>query len=301
MLLLLAVGCRAGNRPAPASTGSAHPSAPATSAAALTPKREVRFKTADGQLLDGDLYLAEDHSAPAVVLIHHYGGDRSEFAPLVDLLRRADKRYTVLAFDCRGAGDVPPALHPGKLDAGELGSQDLRAAIHEVIRQTGGHARGVVLVGSSFGAALASKVAFDEPKVMALALISPGAAIQNVDIYHPYAQVRNLPTFLAGAADDNVSRMPLQYLSRMAIAGTVKRYPGSVHWPKLIGDAHPELWKDLESFLMRVFKDKPEPRHSLYYAPGKQPGAKKGKHPGVKPRAANEGVVRLKLPGGASR
>ncbi len=295
-LALFLAGCNSGKASAPAKKAAAPPPAPSASTAAApsaaTAKREVQFKTADGQMLAGDLYLAADKSAPAVVLVHRRDGDRSEFEPLVRLLVRAEKRYTILAFDQRGDGASPPPLHPGKLGPGEIGSQDVRAAIHEVLEQTGGHASGVVLVGSSLGAALVSEVAFSEPKVTALALISPGASIAGVDIYHPYAQVRNLPTFLAGADKDTISHLPLESLTRMATAGTVKLYSGGAHSAQMVGAAHPELWKDLEAFLMGVFKDKPQKRQSLYYAPGKEPGAKAARlkqHVGRKARAGGAG------------
>ena len=290
----LLLGCRSGKTSAPSSTASVHPAAPPprTAGAAPTPKQSVHFKTADGQELAGDLYLAANRSAPAVVLVHRQGDSRAEFAPLVKRLIRADQRYTVLAFDLRGAGDSPPPRHEAKLDPGEPGAQDVRAAIAEVLSASGQHARGVVLVGSSLGAALVSRVAFSEPKVTALALISPGAAIDGVSIYQPYAQVRNLPTFLAACSDDNISKAPLNALSRMAMAGTVKLYSGGAHSAQMVGAAHPELWKDLEAFLMGVFKDKPQKRQSLYYAPGKEPGAKAARlkqHVGRKARAGGAG------------
>ncbi len=210
------------------------------------------------------------------MLVHKQGGARDEFAPLVQRLIRADKRFTVLAFDLRGAGDSPPPLHEATLDPGEPGTQDVHAAIAEVLEASGQKARGVVLVGSSLGAALVSRVAFSEPKVTALALISPGSAIDGVAIYQPFAQVRNLPAFLAASGEDEISKAPLNALSRMAMAGTVKSYAGRVHSAGAIGAAHPELWKDLESWLMSVYDDKPVKRVSLYYAPGKEPGAKGG-------------------------
>jgi len=274
-LVVFAVGCNSGKTPAPAPTIAAGPSqAPAKSEPPPTAKRDVHFKTADGQMLAGELYLAADHSAPAVVLVHRQDGTHAEFAPLLQRLAKADQRFTLLAFDRRGSGTSPPPLHPGKLGPGELGSQDVRAAIHEVLEQSGGHARGVVLVGSSLGAALVSRVAYDEPKVTALALISPAAAIDGVDVYHPYAQVRNLPTFLAASSDDVISRSPMDALSHMAMAGTIKRYSGRYHSAQLMGQAHPEFWKDLQVWLMGEFDEKPVKRQSLYYAPGKEPGAK---------------------------
>lgn len=279
-LVVFAVGCQSGKTPAPAPSAAPRPAqVPAKAGPPPTPKREVHFKTGGDEELGGDLYLARDRSAPAVVLVHQLGGTRAEFAPLVKLLVRARKRFTVLAFDQRSP--VAAQAGPVKEEPGERGSKDVRAAIREVLQASDQKARSVVLVGSSLGAALVSRVAFSEPKVSALALISPGAGLHGVDLYHPYAEVRNLPTFVAAASGDPISRMPLDVLSRMAMSGTAKRYAGKAHSAKLLGEAHPQLWKDLEAWLMGVFDKKPVKRQSLYYAPGKEPGAKAKRHPRV--------------------
>ena len=57
---------------------------------------------------------------------------------------------------------------------------DVHAAVSHALEASEQKARGVVLIGSSLGAALVAKVAWTEPKVTALALVSPGAAIDGV-------------------------------------------------------------------------------------------------------------------------
>ncbi len=131
----------------------------------------------------------------------------------------------------------------------------------------------MVLLGSSFGATLSSLVAFDEPKVTALGLISPGAAIRGVDIYRPYSEVRNLPTLVAGAEDDTISRDPLSSLSKMAMKPTLKRYSGARHAAEFLAAEHATLWQDVQGWLVSVHGVRPEPRRSLYHAPGKEPKA----------------------------
>lgn len=241
-----------------------------------TAGKPVTFESEDGATLAGDLYLAKP-DAPAVVLVHRLFGERSEWAPLVESLRRADQRYTVLTFDLRGHGaSKAPEKKPSADSKTEL-ARDVKAAIEHVLGATKEKARGVVLVGSSFGATLASLVAFDQPKVTALALVSPGAAIRGVDLYRPYSEVRNLPTFIAGAEADTVSRDPLDAVGRMAQRGKVQRYPGARHGAEFLGQEHPRLWKDLGSWLASVYDEAPVVRRSLYYAPGKEPEAKKKK------------------------
>jgi len=258
------------NPPAPA---SAAPSAVAP-APAPTPRSDATFTSEDGAALAGDLYVASDLAAPCVVLVHRLNGDRSEFAPLAQRLAKAPKRFTVLSFDLRGHGASKP---PEKAKPGDTSSlfKDVDAAIRHVLDVTKGKSKGVVLVGTSLGAALVTEVAFRQAKVTGLALVSPGASIAGHDLYRPYAEIRNLPTFIAGAKEDTVSSEPLGTLEKMASKGTIKRYDGPRHSAAHLAEQHPELWDDLESWLMQAFELAPTPRVSLQYAPGKEPGAKR--------------------------
>lgn len=280
LALALVVGCESEepNSPAPIAP-------PAVSSAALppppppTPRKPVTFASKDGASLAGDLYLSTDASAPVAVLVHRLSADRGEMEPLAKRLSLAPKRFTVLNFDLRAHGASKP---PEKAKLGDTKdmAKDVDAAIAHALEATGGKARGVVLVGSSLGATLASEVAFSQPKVTALALISPGAAISGHDLYKPYAEVRNLPTFIAGAQEDTVSREPLGSLEKMAMSGTVKRYEGSRHSAGHIADEHAELWSDLEAWLLGVFDAQLVPRVSLYRAAEKEP---------VKPKVKGSG------------
>lgn len=281
-LALVAGGCDSSGGPPPAPAASAAPAAaPRPVPPPPTEKKPVTFTSEDGATLAGDLYLAGPE-APAVVLVHRLFGDRSEFAPLVELLRRGDQRYTVLAFDLRGHGDSkepeqdPKSKKPARRDDSKAELRaDVDAAIRHVLEAGGGKAPGVVLVGSSFGATLVSLVAFERARVTALALVSPGASIRGVDIYRPYSEVRNLPTFIAAAKEDTVAREPLDALARMAQRGMVKRYPGARHAAQFLGQEHEQLWKDLQAWLASVRTEKPVERRSLYFAPGKEPKAAK--------------------------
>jgi pimeloyl-ACP methyl ester carboxylesterase len=239
-----------------------------------TPRKPTTFSSADGAALTGDLYLAADATSPSVVLVHRYMGDRAEWQPLIDALVRADKRYTLLAFDLRGHGSSKPPAGEKPNAPAERMTADVRAAIAHVVQATGGKTRGVVLVGSSLGAALISAVSFGEPRVTALALVSPGAAVGGVDVYRPFAEVRNLPAFIAGSTNDPVSREPLEGLAKMAMRGTVRRYSADRHSAGHLGAAEPELWKDLVGWLMDAYGEAPVERRSLYYAPGKEPPAR---------------------------
>ncbi len=254
--------CEPGVAPMPAT--SAGPRADA--AAPGSDRRAIDFTAGDGVRLAGDLYPVP--GAPALVLIHRPSADRSEWQPLIGRLQRAPKRYAVLNFDLRGHGQSGVAADAGSQpDGAEHFARDVKAAIARAAQES----KRVVLIGSSLGATLAARAAFDAPLVTAIALVSPGAAIQGLDMYRAYAEVRNLPTFIAASEQDTVSKEPLQALARMAMAGTSKTYAGEVHGAGFLGERHTEFWQDLEAWLMSVHDEIPRERRSLYYADGVQP------------------------------
>lgn len=233
-----------------------------------TPVKPTSFASQDRAALVGDIYVSVEPNAPAVVLVHRASGDRAELGPLVERLRVAPRRFSILSFDLRGHGGSKAPAQAKPNDTKPL-AQDVVAAISHL--EEAAKPRAFVLVGTSLGAALVSEVAFAQPKVTALALISPGASIAGHDLYKPYAEVRDLPTFVGAARDDTVSKDPADTLEKMAMNGTVKRYDGSRHSAAFLGEEHPELWSDLETWLLSVFDVAPKERRSLYFAPGKQP------------------------------
>ncbi len=284
--LVLATGCDSSpsKSGAPGPAGQAPTASPSASEVpsimiAPTPGRPATFASADGAALSGELFVSSEPNAPAVILIHRLSGDRSELAPLRERLVIAPKRFTVLSFDLRGQGASKPPEKAKLGDTKDL-SKDVEAAIAHVTEAT--KPRGIVLVGTSLGAALASQVAFAASNVTALGLVSPGEGISGHPLYRPYSEVRNLPTFIAGAKDDTVSKAPVDALEKMAMNGTVKRYDGSRHSALFLAEEHPELWADLETWLLGVFAEVPKERKSLYLAPGKEP--KKPRTTPEKPR-----------------
>ncbi len=89
----------------------------ASTPTAPTPVR-VEVQAADGLTLVGDLYNAElDVQTPAVLLMHMYGGRRTDWRALIPALTGAG--YRVIAVDLRGHGETG-------------GSNDWQAAVGDV-------------------------------------------------------------------------------------------------------------------------------------------------------------------------
>jgi alpha-beta hydrolase superfamily lysophospholipase len=267
---LLALGCSGKEQPTPAP--SAAPSASAVVAAPPEPvvpptvSEAVTFAASDKIPLSGTLYLAADPAAPVLVFVHRFRGDRQEWAPFAARLAAAAHRYTIVNFDLRGHGDSKSAAAKKRLDWADMKDKDIPSLVKDVHAaleygfSRGKATRGVV-VGSSLGAALAARAASEEARIVAVGLVSPGAAIQSYDVYHPFADARTLPSFIAGAKNDNVSREPIENLSRMAKEqGTVKIYEGTGHGAFGLAQEGDQLFQDLQNWLMTVFDDEPVKR-----------------------------------------
>jgi pimeloyl-ACP methyl ester carboxylesterase len=249
-----------------------------------TPSEEATFASKDGIPLFGTYYDAGD-DAPLLVFIHRFRGESTEWKPFVDRMAQREPRYSMVNFDLRGHGRSASASGKQRLDWSTIKDTDMpdlvldvHAAIQYGLEKSEGKASGVVLAGSSLGAALAAAAAGEEPRVTAVALVSPGAAINRFEIYRPFADVRMLPAFLAGSAEDNVSKEPLEALGRMGReAATIKRYPGTAHGAVALLAGGSGLADDLETWLMAVYDDKPMERPIRELADGKKKPAKKGK------------------------
>ncbi len=251
---------------ASASTSAAPPEKPKEPP---TPSQAITFETRDKIPLSGTIYLAKDETAPVLVFVHRYRGDRQEWAPLANLLASAEHRYTIVNFDLRGHGESKSASGKKRLDWADMKEKDAPAFVGDVLAALDygferSKATRAVVVGSSLGAALAARAASEDARVVAVALVSPGAAIQGFDVYHPFADVRTLPSFLAAAKGDNVALDPMDALSRMAKdLATVKSYDGQGHGAFGLSAEGAPIFADLENWLMTVFDAQPVTRQIL--------------------------------------
>jgi pimeloyl-ACP methyl ester carboxylesterase len=227
------------------------------------------IQTSDGVALSGQYYAASSKEAPLLVLVHHFRADRSEWAPLVERLVRAQNRYSIVTFDLRGHGGSVKDSDGGRLDWAHIAPtdvprfvDDVRAAI-ELGSTPPAKPRSVVIVGSSLGAALAVQAAREVPSVAALALVSPGEGIHGYGLLRRFAALERLPVFIAHAQGDTVSAEPAGALARIAAGtGQTASYPGAAHGARGIARTQEKLWDDLERFLMDVYDERPLARQA---------------------------------------
>lgn len=138
----------------------------------------VRFATADGVSLEGELREAEGSPRGTAVLCHphpKHGGSKDH--PVLWALRNdlaAHRRLTVLAFNFRGVMGSEGEYGGGQAELG-----DVAAAVDRVREEAEGP---TALVGWSFGAWVSLRHAVSDPRILALALVAipVGRATSNV-------------------------------------------------------------------------------------------------------------------------
>jgi alpha/beta superfamily hydrolase len=128
---------------------------------------EVRFRTEDGLLLEGEIRPADGTPRGTAVLCHahpRHGGSKDH--PILWAIRNdlaAKRGLTVLGFNFRGIMGSE-----GTYGGGEAELLDAAAAVDRVREEAEGH---TVMVGWSFGAWVALRHAVSDPRVKALALL----------------------------------------------------------------------------------------------------------------------------------
>ncbi|HVM11337.1 MAG TPA: alpha/beta fold hydrolase [Actinomycetota bacterium] len=191
----------------------------------------IRFTTADGLTLEGEVRRAESRARGTAVLCHphpRHGGSKDH--PLLWTIRNdlaARRGATVVTFNSRGIMGSE-----GSFGSGIDERQDLAAAIDVARRLDGGP---TLVVGWSFGANLALCHAVSDPRIAGLALIGlPVAGIgPKVPDLPPREALRGLraPVLLISGAADQFSPAPeLRSLARKIGTAEVEVVPDSGHF-----------------------------------------------------------------------
>ena len=190
-------------------------SSPPTPRSAGSILRKVELRTQDDLVLVGDFYEAnaQGRLAPAAVLVHDAGGQRSQMRLVAERLNRLG--FAVLIVDLRGHGDSATKDLDWKTldDAGRKSlwahaSKDLDAAADWLRKQPGIHKTNLSLVGNGSGCALAVRHASRDENVRCVALIGPNVVDFGFDVANDILQIEGLPTcVIAQRSSSDVDRM----------------------------------------------------------------------------------------------
>lgn len=177
-------------------------------------KQEVKYETveikaADGTHLKADFWAPKgDERAPAALLIHEAGSDRTTLRDLGDRLQKAG--YAVLAPDLRGHGesitkpeDAFSALKTddARAKAWAFATRDVEAGARYLRTNRKVHSSNLNLFGVGSGAALAVRQATRDENVRSVTLIGARAKMLGFDLVEDLFDLEGVPTFLIASRE----------------------------------------------------------------------------------------------------
>ena len=166
----------------------------------------VAFNGSEGRLLGGTLMRSRE-SQRAVICIHMWNGDASDYDPLLPEL--AARGFNVLAFDLPGK-----RLSRGKAaeKAGMFSDSDLyrlrdhaffermlfdvKAAQQYMVEVCGVDPRRIALVGAGVGSTIALYTAERDPRPPAMVFLSPGRRYLGIDAAAKVPLIGDMPLLL---------------------------------------------------------------------------------------------------------
>lgn len=224
-------------------------------------QRKVQFPSKDGLIISADLYEA-DPTYPWVVLCHQARSSRGEYLEIAKRLNKLE--FNCMAVDLRSGGEMNYisnetynlARRSGLSTAYSESEKDMVTAVNNAFNIG---KKKVILMGSSYSASLALKVARENSNVMAVVAMSPGEYFSGVFEVKEEVNGLDKPTFVYCTGEER------PYVNDL-ISGIGRRRmivyspdKGGVHGAKALfkeSQGSVELWIQLMNFLRNVKKEK---------------------------------------------
>ena len=169
----------------------------------------IEFKAADGTVLKADWWTPKGKErAPAALLIHEAGADRTQLRSLGDRLQKAG--YAVLSPDLRGHGEsiskpenAFSALQTddARAKAWAFATRDVEAGARWLRTNRKVHSSNLNLFGVGTGAALAVRQAARDENVRSVTLIAPRDKMLGFDLVEDLLDLEGVPTFLVASRE----------------------------------------------------------------------------------------------------
>ncbi|MCX6292531.1 MAG: hypothetical protein NT126_12315 [Bacteroidetes bacterium] len=223
---------------------------------------KINFSSKDGLNLAADWYPVSD-SMPVILLCHQARFSRGEY--LETALKLNKFGFNCMALDQRSGDEANGIINESAAEAKRLNKpqtyadaeQDIVAALDYLY---GKYRKRIILLGSSYSASLALKIAKENDHVLAVAAFSPGEYFDQRDFIAKHIDGLSKPVFITSSKEeadgvtelvkDVVSLIKVQYIPKTA----------GDHGSKVLWNSQPnheEYWIALMSFLNRIKKIEP--------------------------------------------
>jgi len=174
-------------------------------AAAAADTLTVTFRTPDGRTVSAVLHEAAARPAPAVVLVPMLGRTKDDWQEPAE--RLAGAGISALAID------LPALAAPASAAALTAWHRDVIAAVAWLSGRGDVRAAAIGVAGASLGANLAAVAAAADPRVRALALVSPSLDYRGVRIEAALREYGARPAFLAASRRDPYAARSVRQLA----------------------------------------------------------------------------------------
>lgn len=220
----------------PAATVTPAPPSPAATTSAPTPLPPVTLNITapDGVPLAASFYppvvisQVAGQKAPGVLLLHMFGGSRTDWAAFARDLQ--ERGTAALALDLRGQGQSPGPEDWTKAPA------DVRAAWDVLIARPEVDGQRSAIIGASIGANLALIVGANNPGVVTVIALSAGADYKGLQPSGVMSNFGARPVLLVASQDDSYSYTSSQQLAALALAGETYFFTHAGHGTAMFSD-----------------------------------------------------------------
>jgi dienelactone hydrolase len=218
---------------------------------------KLNFPSKDGLMLTADWYPVSS-SLPVILLCHQNGFSRGEYSETA--LRLNKFGFNCLALDQRVGGEVKGVVNESAENAKKKGmtpkyidaEQDIVAAVEYLYQK---YNKPITIMGSSYSASLALKIATENPDVASVIVFSPGEYFEDKNYISKYIQKLTKPVFATSSREESDgvtdllkdinSRIKIQY-----IPASKGDHGAKVLWSD--SQYNQEYWIALMSFLERI-------------------------------------------------
>ena len=170
--------------------------------------RLVTFRADDGRTVNATVFDASHVPAPAIVLVPALGHTRDEWQAIAQ--RLADQNMTALTIDLPGT--TPPN------DPRDLArwSVVVRGGVSWLMAQAGVRPSAIAVAGASLGGSLGAIAAAADPRIKAVAIISPSSDYRGVHIEGPLRQIGARPVLFVASRHDPYAARSARELTKDA-------------------------------------------------------------------------------------
>jgi dienelactone hydrolase len=223
----------------------------------LYAQKKLEFASKDGVMITATIFKVND-TLPYFILCHQEGSSRAEYDETAPKFMKLN--YNVLAIDMRSGNECKGIKNETAIKAKEQNKatglldseQDMQAAIDYV---WGKSKKKVMLVGSSYSASLALKIATSDPRVKAVLCFSPAEYFGKTLSIRESIKNLSTPVFAASSKEeapalsrliaDIRSPLKLQYIPSEEGSHGSKALTGK-------GEGSKECWLSLLLFMKQV-------------------------------------------------